>query len=50
MIFYCMWCKKISKAIDNLLSNAIKYNKISGQIKVILQKIVWWLKIQEKGN
>ncbi len=30
--------KKISKLIDNLLSNAIKYNKISGQIKVILTK------------
>ena len=30
--------KKISKLIDNLLSNAIKYNKISGQIKVVLTK------------
>ncbi len=30
--------KKISKLIDNLLSNAIKYNKVSGTIKIVLDK------------
>ena len=37
-VFIICDTKKISKLIDNLLSNAIKYNKISGQIKVILTK------------
>lgn len=40
--------KKISKVIDNLLSNAIKYNKINGQIKVVLEQN--YLSIEDTGK
>ena len=40
--------KKISKLIDNLLSNAIKYNKIKGEIRVVLEAN--FLSIEDTGK
>ncbi len=40
--------KKISKLIDNLLSNAIKYNKIAGNISVVLKS--GFLSIEDTGK
>ena len=39
--------KKVSKLIDNLISNAIKYNKIDGEITIVLRKN--FLSIKDSG-
>ncbi|HIP12566.1 MAG TPA: HAMP domain-containing histidine kinase [Arcobacter sp.] len=41
--------KKISKLIDNILSNAIKYNKISGNINIVLKTNSLSIKDTGKG-
>ncbi len=40
--------KKITKLIDNLISNAIKYNKINGEIKILLKNN--FLSIEDSGR
>lgn len=38
---------KISRLIDNLISNAIKYNKVQGDIDIVLKKV--YLSIEDSG-
>lgn len=47
-IFFFADNKKITKLIDNLLSNAIKYNKVNGEIKIILKNK--FLSIEDSGR
>jgi len=40
---------KITKLIDNLLSNAIKYNKIRGEIEIVLKERYFHIKDSGRG-
>lgn len=41
--------KKLTKLIDNLFSNAIKYNKIKGEIEVVLEDKYFYIKDSGRG-
>ncbi|HIC45037.1 MAG TPA: HAMP domain-containing histidine kinase [Sulfurimonas sp.] len=46
-IHICMDKNKLSRLVDNLLSNAIKYNKINGEIRIVLKE--GYLEISDTG-